>query len=303
MTQKIGFPALTQDVIDAINAGGGGGIPQPFLNMRDYEDQVVGGNWTPAFNAALADAASVTARTRTIYFPRGVYSFTTQPNNIEIGVRILGDGLQATSLIRAFSPSANSGLFNLRIQANGVEICGMAIRGGSGTSGGHLITAMSDASNVIGFIRFDNLYLSTETNNTHQSALYINGTARTAAPIGVRDIVISRCSIFGGTVGAVELYGVVACHFIGTDTFDAGGTTGRLVVGGSASVPSNYVSGDFSNLAGLAIENCIFVNLRAGVIAGNITNASSAQRVAVNGYCAGSVQSNWTNSKYTNPTV
>jgi hypothetical protein len=276
---------------------------QEFISIKDFgaiSDQGSSFDITAALNSAIAAAAS--SKISTIYIPGGSYYFNTQPNNITSKVKIVGDGRGTTMLYRNYSPaSSDIGLFNFRDGCAGSVIEDMGISSNTGTTGGSLISLVASASSAPDFCSFSRLYLT--GNNSHDWAVYVDGSARTGATIGVRDTFFSQCSIFGGLYGSVHIKSVVAFHLNDCDTFAAGGTYGLVKVTGTVAVPSYYVNVSGSSISGLYFDNCNYVMAKAAVIGADVTNASSANYVTMIGPCAGSsVQNNWTNSIWLDPT-
>jgi hypothetical protein len=252
---------------------------------------------TTALNAAIASIAS--NKTTRIYFPAGTYKFNSKPDNITKKVFIHGDGKSATILYRNYNGATSSdGLFNLRPGSNGSVIADLGILSLSGTTGGSLISNVSDASSAADFCRFSNLYLSTTGTDTHNYAVWFDGSLRTSGAIGIRDTFFDGCSIFGGVSGAVYAQGVQAFHIENSDTFQAGGTTGKIIITGDATVPSNYVSLTGSTCNGLGLDRVTYLTANYSVISGDVSNANTANHCSVIGLCSGTVQTFWVNSSY-----
>lgn len=257
---------------------------------------------TALFNTLIAAIPTDSQSPITVYFPSGDYYFNSRPNNISSSIKFIGDGVSRTTLRRNFSPAGNSdGLFNFREGANGSGVHDMAIISVTGTSGGCLISLVASATGSPDFSRFSDLYLTGDNSDTFK--IWIDGSARTSSPIGVRDTFISNSSIFGGATGSIYAKGAIALNLSNTDTFPAGGTSGKIVITGDASVNSFYFNCNGSSINGFSLDNLQYANIRAASISGDITNASTATNVIVDGAVSGTVQSYWVNSIHRAPTT
>ena len=277
---------------------------QEFVSVKDFGAVGDGStDNTPAFNALLAAAAASSLTSLTVYFPSGTYYFNSQPNDISVKLKIVGDGVGATLLYRNFNGLTDAdGLFNFTAGANGSSVDNLGIISATGTSGGCLISLVATASGAPDFCRFSNLYLT--SNNSDNWKIYIDGTLRTSSPIGVRDTFITNCSIFGGATGGIYAKDAVALHISDTDTFPAGGTSGKITIAGSGGGGnlSYYVKITGSSINGLDLSNVNQVFVSAALISANIVNASSATDCLVFARCGSTIQSNWTNGLFIDST-
>jgi hypothetical protein len=271
---------------------------QESVSVKDFGFDGTGGtDNTSKFNTMLASLSG--SESVTVRFPAGQYHFTSKPNNISSSVKFVGDGISNTRLFRDFAAGASGeGIFNFVGGANGSSVSQMSIEsnGSPGGATGCLISLIASASSAPDFCRFSDLYLT--SNNTDVFKIYIDGSLRTGSPSGVRDTFISNCSIFGGSLGGVYAKSVVAFHMTSCDTFPAGGVSGKIVITGDPSNKSNYVNIDGAYIHGLALDQLNFGNFNAAVFAGNITNASTADTIIVQGSLAAAVtvQNFWLNS-------
>jgi hypothetical protein len=270
-----------------------------FVTLQDFGGAADGStDNTPALNAALTAIAAGTVPTRTIFFPRGAYYFNSRPNDITTSVQLVGENKGATVLYRNFNGATNAdGLFNFRAGGGSSRVENMGITGASGTTGGCLISLVASSTSAPDFSHFQTLYL-TSAGNTHAYTIYMDGTARTGAPIGVRDTFWADCSIFGGTLGSIYHAGCVATHFSECDTFPAGGVSGKLVCTGTPSVYSYYLRYDGGTLYGIDFDYTYFAAVDVAVMGGDVNNTANTNGVIVTAGSIGNVQDNWTNSAY-----
>jgi hypothetical protein len=258
---------------------------------------------TSAFNAALA------AGVRNLYIPQGHWIFTSKPNPITYPLEISGEGFALSVLVRDFATPLETDAV-LTVRSSNCRIAQIGIAAAPDTAGGAGIAmlASSPTSNP-DFSVIEDVNITAiepkglEVGGTFLNAILIDGVARTSAPIGARDIDVRNCYLFASTNAACRINGGVSVSINGGGLFPAAGTTGRLQISGTSTVKSHYVTADVGHIGGLYVDNCNYANISAAVIAGDITNASSAQDVLVTGRCTGSVQSFWTRGKLIDPGV
>jgi hypothetical protein len=174
----------------------------------------------------------------------------------------------------------------------------MTIRSKTGQTGGCLVSIVSGASDNLGLYRFDWVDFTTTGSSTHQYTFYTDGTAKTSAPIGIRGLDFTACSIFGGGISTLLVKGVLKFSFTGGGCYPAGGAAGSNVrISGSAAVPTQsfvFLPSDCScpisfDYAELGIFGC-------GVM-GTVTNTVNTANIYGFGY-TGSLQQNWSNSMF-----
>jgi hypothetical protein len=145
---------------------------------------------------------------------------------------------------------------------------------------------------------FTNMGFTTTGSSTHQYTIYMDGTARTSAPIGIRGVDMFGCSVFGGGISTILAKGVLKWSFIGGGCYPAGGAAGSNVrISGSAAVPTQsfqFLPADCScpisfDYAELGIFAC-------GVM-GAVTNTANTENIYGYGF-TGSLQQNWANSAF-----
>lgn len=289
-TLSIGITTLSLNAVADLTLEQFGGSPTP------------GWDNTPALNAAVAAIRSGSTTQRVIALGEGGYHFITQPQPIDTAVVLSGKGKGLTVLFRDFSPTpSNYGLFTFVGQASGSRVESMGIAAKTGTSGGSLISVISTPTVATSFISFNNLYLTTEGYNTHTYTVYIDGSAKTTAPVGVRDIKLNDCAVFGASLAAIYIKSAVSVGLVNTDAFSAGGQDGRLLITGTSLVPSYYVSYTGSIIHGLYLDNVKYANVNVAFLAGPITNASSAENILVSSGNRPSYTTFWTNGKVISP--
>lgn len=250
------------------------------------------------FNNVLA-ATSVS----NLRVTEGAFYFKTQPNNIARKLSISGEGSSVTLFYRDYNGATSAdGLLNFRAGAYGCVTRGIGIFSVSGRTGGCLISMVAVLAGAPDFCQFKGLYLSTTGTNTHNYAVWIDGTARVGpGAIGIRDTFWESCSVFGGANGGVYCAGAIAPHFTAVDTFPAGGSSGRITLTGTVAVPTYYANITAGTVAGMLIENTIYATVTATAYTDVITNAATAQYITlIGGYFSSQPQQFWINSTIIN---
>jgi hypothetical protein len=196
-----------------------------------------------AFNIARQAAAT---RRGTIYFPHGSYRFNSKPGGIYGGVTIECEDI-VTFLVRNYSEGtpgvgfldmdvANTG--DLTNGGGGVKSCGIYAE--SGTTGGAAINMQSSSTSGQGFIYLSKLYITGA--GTFAYGARADGSLKTSAPAGVRDISITECNFFQSTVAGIILLGFNNALIASTAVYVASGD-GLIADGGTGGgVPSNYLN-------------------------------------------------------------
>lgn len=262
-------------------------------------------NNTAAFNALLVLVKNSNAvGIKRIYFPKGVYRFNSKPSDIDFGVEIFGDGMAQTDLIRNYNGSGVIGMFKLIGGSNGTKIRSLAIRAASGTTAGSAIQVLSDAANAVSFLAFEDLYLSTLGSDTWTNTIHFDGSAKTTAPTGCRDISLTNCHIFGANGFSAIFKSVVGLSVKGGGFYPAGGTnagSGGISIEGIAAVQSQYVNINVVTVDDIQLLECDDVRIASPSIGGNITNVNTVDRCHIEGYVSGTVQHNWVNGSVIQP--
>jgi hypothetical protein len=259
----------------------------------------------PLFDNAPILNSAISTGVRNLYIPRGSWHFLTKPNAISYEMEIVGEGFSSTVLVRRYPEfTFTNGLLTFR--AGNQHVMRLGILAGANTVGGAGISFHGDNTSSPDFSVVEDVYVSQEpgSSGTWQDAILIHGTQRNSnGLIGVRSVSLRNCQLFASTNSACQVNGGVAINIWGGGMFPAGGTTGRLQITGTSQIKSHYVSVDVPYIGGIYLDNCNYVNIKSAVIAGNITNASTANDVLVSGKCSGTVQSFWTRGRHVDPAV
>lgn len=266
------------------------------INIRDYASLVVGGDWTPAFNAALAAAA--TSGTRTIYFPyivsdnNGNYNFNTKPNVIGNGITLMGENPRQF-LVRNYAPSGTaataqssflvwdgSGYANSDPNQNkGGGMINLGVGAGNGTSTGCAIFITgADTNNRPGYMMFSNVTISVPlgSNGTWSFGVLLKGQGiTTSGSQGMRDITFLGLYIFRCTGDPMQITNGVHIYIHGLLVSDggAGNSDPTVRVNGGGTTLSNSTQVVMNNLdieGTLAFSDCSRV-----VAAGYVNRISS----------------------------
>ena len=237
-----------------------------------------------------------------VFIPEGTYIFNSGVT-ISNPVTLIGSGQGSTFLHRNYSPGVSTsfdalGIFQIVDGGSLVSMRDMTLRSLSGQTGGCLLSIVNTNAQAIGQMTFTNMGFTTTGSSTHQYTIYMDGTARTSAPIGIRGVDMFGCSVFGGGISTILAKGVLKWSFIGGGCYPAGGVAGSNVrISGSAAVPTQsfqFLPADCAcpisfDYAELGIFAC-------GVM-GAVTNTANTENIYGYGF-TGSLQQNWGNSAF-----
>lgn len=245
---------------------------------------------TSSFQKACNAAAG-----KTLYVPPGKYSFKTAGGIVLTSrVKIVGDGFQSTFIYRDFSPASDDiGAFNMNVR-NGSIIEDLSIQSGTGTTGGCLVSIVSTAGVAASFHRLHNVDLTFESADTYKYALYVDGSLKTTASVGARNIHLDNVIAFGGTSGAAFIKSVVEFFWSGY-TAPGGSTSGSITITGTADVDSSYVNIRATCLDDVVLDFAEFVNFY-GYIGGDVTNTADVRDSMIFGKVDGSLENDWVRS-------
>ena len=272
------------------------------LNFSDYGSVSNGvADNSTAFNAFLT--AICASPSRRGYLGAGAFNFTVQPNALPCPMVLFGAGFGATVILRSYNGTDGTGLISLvGTAANDSIIRDLGIYSGIGYTGGNAISIVSTTGHATSFVTLENIVMSTEdsSGNNFTNELYIDGSAATSAPNGVRDLSLKNVQIFGANGYSAVFKSVEGLSMDGGAVFPAGGSnanSGYVQVTGISGNVSNYVSLKPFNIAGVSLDYVNYVSLIMPELAGNISNTSNVTYVNCNiPYVGGTVQTNWTNS-------
>lgn len=263
------------------------------INVKDYG--AVGDGVTDdatAFQAAITAAAS-----GSLYIPEGTYIINSALT-VSSAVRFIGDGIFNTSIRRNFSPVADSeGAFNVGELADGTSFDDLGVYSVAGTSGGCLISVISTAAATPTGFAMNRVWLSTTDTDTHKYGLYLDGSAKTGAPLGLRDVSLLDVWSFGATGGSAFIKSVVNFSWKGGGTFTAGGTAGTVFLTGTAGVPSDSVTIHVPICALLDLDRTQHLDVSISNV-GNVNNTSNVTFVNFKAGNTGTVQDNWTTRNF-----
>lgn len=246
---------------------------------------------------ALADALAECKLTgQSLYAGRGVFRIGGRIPDIDFSLTMTGVGRAASLFKRDYAePDPMRGLFAFTAGSHGSNVSNLGIVATGSSSGGSAISVIATSASSSDFTTFADLYLSADGHDRWgHSTLVIDGSSRS---IGARDMSIIGCSVFGAPSAAILLKSTVAATVVGTSTFVAGGTSGKLVVWGTAAVPSVNFGIQGGQFAGAIFSYCDGGTCTARIM-GNVVNDIYAKKVIGLGKVDGTVQSNWSNSQW-----
>ena len=256
---------------------------------------------TSAFNNAVL---ACTAGYYTLWVPGGTYRFASRPNTIGNPISIRAEARGATFFLKDYNEatasngfiSSNSGalfLENLYIYANTGRTGGAGIKLTAQAGG-----ASPDYSTIRGCV-----VTGLSGTGTWNYAIYLDGSARTSAPEGIRDITIENCDFFAATT---EIATFTSCNNLkisNTAFFPAGGTSNDIRINGAGANTSNNVIIHTNFVEDINIVDAAWVTIVAAVNIQNINNTATVSNVLVVAPGVVAQQAFWANSRVVTPTT
>lgn len=239
---------------------------------------------TTALNAAYAYCAA--NNVGTILFPRGTYLFSTQPDNTPQLLKLQGEGITLTSIIRSFTPPDTTALFQ-SIGGWGLQVEGMAIFASSATTSGTGIAVLSDTA-IDSQISINNVAVIS-SGGTWDYAIIIDGDDSAYISYGS----IREVTLYGSTTAEILLNNVSE---FGIDiSAPALGGTGNIIVSGNVTFPSNNLSGNIITASSLSLDFAEFCTFNCSNI-DTVTNTVNTNNITIYGNVP-THQSNWIDSQ------
>lgn len=265
-------------------------------NVMDYG--AVGDGSTDdaaAIRAAIAAAPVV-------YFPDPSPSYLVG-SVIEIAkpVALIGQNVSATVIERGFSGSKDTdGIFHYTDGSSWGLVDNLTLRSKTGQTGGCLLSIVNTNADAVGGYRFTGVDFTTTGTSTHSHTVWMNGTARTSAPIGLRGVDFVGCNVFGGAVATLVAKGVLKLGINGGGVYNAGGVaTSEVSLDGTAGVPTSsfaYLPADSS--CDINMDNATMGFIACGQLA-KIRNTTNTTFIYGHGN-ASSVSTQWSFSNFYN---
>lgn len=243
-----------------------------------------------------------------VFVPNGVYRIMSPPPMVTAPIHLRGVSHSSTEFVRDYNAATGSALLHLSGNCNGSLLEDFAIRAEAGTSGGAAMILASTASVALSFVSLSRLVLSTRGSDSFANTLVCDGSLKTTAPAGLRDLSLFNVSVFGATSHSVDLVSVIGLDWSGAGVFPAGGTaaaSGAIRIRGSGSVPSSQHNIKLTTCGGLNLNDVTQAQIGIATIGDvggvAIANSGGTDRVGVTGEPFGTVQGNWTSSGIRRP--
>lgn len=178
----------------------------------------------PAWDAAMA-AIARPAHDRVLSMPAGGCMFYSPPAPIPESASVLGQGLNATVLRRAYS----RGLF-IVLQGLGSRLHDVALLAEPGTYGGTALYAESTDAAIGGAYNVRNVWIAGP--GMWSAPVQFDGSARTVPPLGVRDVVFENVYVFNASWWLASCWSCVAFEWRGGGAFQGAGPVKGIAIGG-----------------------------------------------------------------------
>jgi hypothetical protein len=242
--------------------------------------------------------------------PRGTIRLASKPNDIDFPWDLGGKGIVTTTLLRDYNGSGTIGCLELVAGSSGARIHDMSIQSSSGKTAGSMIRGISSSGTAVSALILENLWITTQGTDTQSAGIVMDGSAKTSAPTGIRDISLKNVHIFGANGYSLQLTSVIGFSYHGGGVYSADGTattSGGIIIAGATSNKSQYVAMGIVTCNGLNLTNCLDMNIRSaqiGSISGtSINNDGTCSFTQVQGHPAGTVVSNWVSSGIRRPSA
>jgi hypothetical protein len=174
---------------------------------------------TPKFNELLDKIGAV----RTLYFPSGAYYFNSRPKLITKNLVIIGDGINATSLIRNYNASDYNDVLIYTQRTITIERVG--IIAASGTSRGGAIRIEGEFANS-SVLR--DLYITGQTGGTFDIPLTLWNNDNK----GIRGCSIENVKLFAATIHLAWFVNVRGLSVKNLGAYPAGGIKDHVTIQG-----------------------------------------------------------------------
>lgn len=271
------------------------------FNVKDFG--AVGDGATDDTAVVESAIAALPSTGGELFFPSGTYRIT---RNLAITKPVFIMGLQGSASVieRDYSPTtATDGIFSFVGGSSFSGARNVTFRSKTGQTGGCLVSVVAPSTDAIGLFRFDNVdFTTTDTSGitgTHDYTVYLDGTAKVAAPVGIRGVDFVGCSAFGAATSILFVKGVLKFSWLGGGVYTAGGNPSATIrFDGTAAVPTEafvFVPADCD--CSIALDRAQRGKLLYSGTVAAITNTANTTSVFGAGP-ATSVQQNWTNSQF-----
>ena len=282
--------------VAALEAGGGsqwGALPCIY-DFGAVGDGVA--DDTAAHNAFMTTLNG--SKRRTGYLGSGTFRLTSQPVAPTLGVTLFGDSPSSSVILRDYNGSAGVGVINIR--ENSVNLRSLMVKSAVGRTGGSAVSIRSTATYAASFTSLEDVVLTSDALNGWDNTLDIDGSLKTTAPSGARDISLRNVTVFGAAGFAARFASVKGLSWHGGAIFPASGNnaaSGGLQITGTTANRSEIVRLDVWAANGVNLTHCDDVMLqiaRIGAINGvSINNDTSANDCRVVGEITGTQLGNW----------
>jgi hypothetical protein len=210
------------------------------MKTLEYYGGVVGGDNTPALNAAIA------AQETELVVGRGSYLFNSKPNAIGHDMKIVGQGVSASVFVRNYVPANQDDtllLFNGQDGPFGGGVFGLQIDAAVGDGGVAIYLYGASQTKRAALMNFRDIWVSSNHGKLWNRNLVINGLAIPDTPSngGIRDLRFDNCYFFGSQGNGVEIWNGKNVWMIGGGIYNAAAGGGLAVCGGGATTRSEKI--------------------------------------------------------------
>jgi hypothetical protein len=211
----------------------------------------------------------------------------------------------AVPIYRGYNPAnPYNGIFRFTDGSSYSGLRQMTLRSRTGQNAGCLMSIKPTAAGNVGIYYFEDVDFTVETANSHDYAIWMDGTPQNVAPIGIRGVVFNGCHVFGANVAGILWKGIISGCFLGGGMYPAGGTsTKSIIITGDATVNSYYTSIFTTDILGdVDLDYATYGSIHANVFGAGFTNTANVNGFTVTGRLPFTVMpANWLNSSHLDP--
>lgn len=246
---------------------------------------------TVAIKAAISAAEA--AGGGVVYAPKK-YRITSALT-LKEGTIIQGEGISNSALIKDYVESTPTNAFVVMdVTNNSGGLRGISLY--AAQAGGAGVSLIATATDAPDFIVLDHVYITGGALWNH--TIYVDGSLRTSAPQGVRDLKILNCDLFNASSSIVTLKGYNNVNIDNTGMYGTG-PADNFDIQGAAGFASNNLSANLVTCVtvNLALSGTVNQTVIRCPIITNFNNGSGAFNVVIIGRVTNK-QENWANGIY-----
>lgn len=178
-----------------------------------------------AWNAAMLAIARPSAD-RVLNLPAGACVMKSPPSPVPESASVVGQGLNTSILVRAY----NGGGPFIWLRGQGGRLHSLSLYAAAGTSQGTGLYAESTDAEPGGGYSIADVWVTGA--GTWSAPINFDGSPRTMAPLGIRDISMRNVAVFNATWHLMQCWSCIGLDWFGGGAYQGSGTRSGIVVAG-----------------------------------------------------------------------